>query len=324
MAIDVTFTSGVIASREKFFLKEKLLRMCETGAEEAFRALVESGYGAGETAANVYEYEKLVEAEEKALDEFICEYAPSDSELAYFLAPRDFHNAKALLKAAYLATPAEKMLAPEGEIGLKTLEEAVKSGDFSFLSGKNDELKEACEKVTEAFQEEGVSGSFVGEVFEKATYAHLFKRCKRKGGLKKFLLAKADMQNILTAFRSENEREAEGKFLPFGTLKTEALLSLFGDEETVEKAFSGSSYSDFVKKCLAARKRGKPPVEAERALASFETDFFREKRYELEKTEPFLYYVFRRRAENANVRIVFVCLLAGLKEQEIKKRLRAI
>ena len=46
------------------------------------------------------------------------------------------------------------------------------------------------------------------------------------------------------------------------------------------------------------------------------------KKYELDKDEPFVYYVYRRRIENANVRIVFACLLAGLNEQAIKARLR--
>ena len=55
-----------------------------------------------------------------------------------------------------------------------------------------------------------------------------------------------------------------------------------------------------------------------------DAEYFAERKYELEKTEPFLYYVYRRRLECANVRIVFACLLAGVSEAEIKKRLRAI
>ena len=57
-------------------------------------------------------------------------------------------------------------------------------------------------------------------------------------------------------------------------------------------------------------------------LASCEAEYFAARRFELKKSEPFLYYAFRRRIENENVRILFVCLLAGMKEDEIKKRLR--
>ena len=56
----------------------------------------------------------------------------------------------------------------------------------------------------------------------------------------------------------------------------------------------------------------------------FSPSFFSRIKYELKNTQPFLYYVYRRRIENANVRILFVCLLAGLSETDIKKRLRSV
>lgn len=57
---------------------------------------------------------------------------------------------------------------------------------------------------------------------------------------------------------------------------------------------------------------------------NLEIDFLAAKKYELKSTQPFLYYVLRRRAENSNLRILFVCLLAGMSEGDIKRRLRAI
>ena len=57
-------------------------------------------------------------------------------------------------------------------------------------------------------------------------------------------------------------------------------------------------------------------------VLSYVDSYFEKKKYELEKSEPFLYYIYRRKTESANVRIIFVCLLAGLSEQEIKARIR--
>ncbi|MDE6274801.1 MAG: V-type ATPase subunit, partial [Clostridiales bacterium] len=88
--------------------------------------------------------------------------------------------------------------------------------------------------------------------------------------------------------------------------------------------YRSTPYYDFVKKCIADRSAGLPLTTAERICESYETEYFTAKKYELKKSQPFLYYVFRRRAENANVRILFVCLLAGMQEGEIKRRLRAI
>ena len=45
--LDVAYTSGVIAVREKYLLKDKIFRFCESTAEEVFRALLENGFGGG-------------------------------------------------------------------------------------------------------------------------------------------------------------------------------------------------------------------------------------------------------------------------------------
>ncbi len=324
MAIDVGYTNGVIAAREKYLLKEKIFRFCELEVEDAFRALLESGFGGGaENAVSVYEYENLIAAEERTLDGFIREYAPSFAEKAYLLSSRDFHNAKALIKAAYLKTDANLMLSPEGLLSIEQISACIETGDFDPLKSLNAYLGGACEEATTLLAEEP-SGAKVGEIFEKATYDYLWSIAKKKSVLKKLLLAKADMTNILTAFRSADCEEAENKYVAVGALKKEKLAKLFEeDNEKITGAFSKTPYADFVKSCLSAKEKGLPCIEAEKVLGSYDTSFFSKRKYELERNEPFLYYVFRRRVENANVRIVFACLLAGLSETEIKKRLRA-
>lgn len=324
MTPNVIYTNGVIAARDKYLLKDKILRFCELSAEEAFRMLIESGFGGGaETAENVYEYEKLIEAEEKAVDDFILEYAPSKEERAYLLSPRDFHNAKALIKAAYLKTDAEKMLAPQGEIAIEKLSSCIQNGDFSEFAKEYPELKKACEDGLKALEADEVLGAELSEIFEKAAYRQAARVCKRNGVLKHLLQTKADMTNILIAFRSKDEESAKNKYLPGGTLGEKTLSMLFSDSEKAEEAFAKTAYRDFVKTCFEAKQKGLPLSAAEKIRDGYETAYFQQRRYDLKKNQPFLYYVFRRRTENANVRIVFVCLLAGLKETDVKKRLRA-
>jgi hypothetical protein len=54
MALNVIYTNGVIAAKDKYLLKDKILRFCELSAEEAFRMLLESGFGGGaDTTDNV-------------------------------------------------------------------------------------------------------------------------------------------------------------------------------------------------------------------------------------------------------------------------------
>ena len=165
----------------------------------------------------------------------------------------------------------------------------------------------------------------MGVIFEKATFAYLFEVCKKNPVLKKLLSARADMSNILTAFRSDDESNAKKAYVTGGRLTEKQLEKLFdADLERAAHALDKTPYATFCEICAEAKQAGRPLTEAEKLRDSYETDFFAERKYELEKNQPFLYYVFRRRAESENVRIIFVCLLAGMRESEIKKRLRAL
>lgn len=323
MAIDVLYTNGVIAAREKYLLKDKIAKLCETDAEEALRQLTDSGFGKGAEIGSAYEYETLISADEKSIDEFIREYAPSEAEAAYLLAPRDFHNAKALVKAHFLGLDEEKLLAPEGLVPVSVLSQCIREEKYDLLG---EELGGAVKAAAELFAEDAnaVSGAEIGIIFEKALYARLVKACARNGLLKKLIEAKADMTNILTALRAQ-DAEYAAKCYVGGTLREKQLEKLFcEDTEKAMHALDGTPYAVFLAKCLEEKSVGKPMTQAERLLESYETEYFSAKKYELVKNQPFLYYVFRRRAENENVRILFVCLLAGMRDNEIKRRLRAI
>ena len=108
---DSAYTNGVIAVKEKKLLKEKLVKMCSLSEEEAFRILSDGGFGGGEATSDV---ERLILADENEIDAFIREYAPSEEAEEYLLAPRDFHNAKALVKARYLGCDPAPMLGGDG------------------------------------------------------------------------------------------------------------------------------------------------------------------------------------------------------------------
>ena len=95
---DVQYTNGVIAVREKNFLGEKLLRICEMQPEDAFRFLLDSGFGSGAEGVNgFHDFEKLVALEDARLYAFIREYAPSKAELEYLLIPELFSIAARMI-----------------------------------------------------------------------------------------------------------------------------------------------------------------------------------------------------------------------------------
>ncbi len=326
MAIDVLYTNGVIAAREKYLLKDKIFKLCETGAEEALRVLSESGFGKGAEVNSVYDYETLVSADERAIDAFIREYAPSRAESEYLLGSRDFHNAKALVKAHYLGLEAEKLLAPDGLIPAAKILQCVQEENYDALGKElGGAVRECAALFSDGKNPNDVSGAEIGVIFEKALYSRLSSVCAKNRLLKKLVAAKADMTNVLTALRSSDRDYAEKCYVGGGTITPKRLSVLFEeDTERAAHALDGTPYARFLAKCLEEKGANLPMTQAERYLESYETEYFTEKKYELVRNQPFLYYVFRRRAENADVRILFVCLLAGMRDTDIKKRMRTI
>ncbi len=322
MAMDLTYTNGVIAVREKYLLKDKLIKLCEGSAEDALRTLSESGFGKDAQISSVYDYEILVGADESSIDDFIREYAPSKAEREYLLSPRDFHNAKALLKAVYLNADPEKLLAPDGLVHSEKILECIREKRLEPL---NESLRNAIEKAEALLTEENASGAEIGLIFEKAQFAHLSSVCSKNPLLKKLISVKADMTNILTALRCDSPDYAKKCFVGGGKLDESTLLKLFNeDKKAAADTFKCTPYYDFVKSCFDAAAASLPLTKAEKIAESYEAEYFSAKKYDLKRNQPFLYYVFRRRVENANVRILFVCLLAGMREAEIKNRLRLL
>lgn len=322
MAKDLTYVGGIIAVKENSLLKDKILAFCEMSAESAFRALAESGFVKNSDVNSVFDYEKILQADEADIDEFTREYAPNNAIKAYFFAPRDFHNAKALLKAKYLNVEADKMLAPEGLIDLETLKKVI---DGEEVKGVYPELLDAVKKAAELFESDGAntSGAEVGKIFEQKLYSCLFAACKHSALLKKLLQNKVDMTNILITMRSNTPEYAANNAFSGGKIPVDKLLLLFSEnEEVAYRALDKTYLEKYWKECLQIRETGLPYTKAERQIAELEIEFLAEHKYELKRSEPFMYYVFRRRAENENVRIVLSCLLAGLPADEIRARLR--
>ncbi len=303
MTFDTNFTNGVIAVKEKSLLGEKLLRFPEQTAGEVLRVISESGFGGGESDPDA-----IFAREERLLDDFIRTYAPGKAEKSYFLLPHDFHNLKALYKAEKLGIPAEGMLAPEGMFSYGALRE--------MLGEKRPPVPEIAEDAT---------GAEIGAAFDRAEFSYLFRVCACRPVLKKLLSVRADVTNILTAFRAETEEEAKAMFVEGGKLKESDFSPVFS-EDTAERehAFDNLPYKAFYRECLAAKEKNVPYTEAERMKEETEINYFFGKRYALSGKEPFLYYVFRRRAEIRNVRTILICLNAGVGEREIRRRLAGV
>lgn len=328
-----TYVNGVIAAKEKYFLGEKMLRLCETDAESVLRALKECGFGAADAENNENTgggIEETIAKEEDNLFSFVREYASCEAERAYFLAPLDVHNVKAAFKAKLLNESAERYFGRVGTIATETIKNAFESENYAALPNY---LQSAIGEAA-ALCADGVNGkgSAVGAVFEKAKYEHLKRACKKNAVLLKLLETKADLVNLISAMRAAEQTTFEETFVTGGALEPGDFAFCFSENDDEAKKIYKNTRFKGNKKAAAERvydvyRRSREVgsvAEAEKVLSETETDFFEARRYELREKETFLYYVLRKATECANARIVAVCLNAGLKESEIKRRLRGV
>ncbi len=217
MRYDVTFTNGVIKSRERFLLGDKLNRMADSDLDEAFRLLKESGFGGETPVESPYEAEALMRAEEQDVNDFIRRYAPKDYIKYFLLAEYDFHNAEAYVKCRYAGANEEKLVSSIGAFDLKMLKKAVFSDDTSALP---EELALAVTQSAQLFNEGSANGLEVDCVFKRQLFAYMKKYAKDKD-LKKILAAAADAANVSSALRSRDKALAEKMFVTGGKQQTQ-------------------------------------------------------------------------------------------------------
>lgn len=321
MAKDAVYAGGVIAVKEKSLLKNKIEKLCALTPDEAFRSLKESGFGAGAEAASVSEYEKLLAQDLKDIDAFTREYALNNAQKAYFFAERDFHNAKAFLKASILNSDVSKMLSPDG---LYAADE-IKAFIFDGAGRLPRELERAIEEVKKLIEDGKATGAEVGIIFERAKFEYLLSACKSDGFLKSLIRERIDRANVLSFMRANTPEYALNTTISGGKIAAENMCELFSENaEKAASALDKTYLKDFWRKCYALKKDGKPFVDAELEAADVDVETLKKNRFELKRGQPFLYYVFRRRAENTNVRILLSCLIAEMSEREIVARLRAV
>ena len=316
MRYDTVFTNGVVKSRERFLLGDKIERMADGTLAEAFRVLKESGFGGDAVADSDADVDLLIRAEERAVNAFIREYAPDDKTEAFLLADYDFHNAEALVKCRYAGASEEKTL---GEEGVYTVEELKKVIDGEPCERKVDGiLLKTVAAAVEDFSEGIANGFTVDCTFKRGLFEYMQKSARGKK-LKEILSGRADAANVSSALRSRDFTLAEKMLVAGGKLPVSHIKELC---EQPYEALKQGDFEDWIKEAVIASERAMPLTQAEKRNDDLALELLFLTRYEMIGFEPFLLYVLRRRAEIRNVRIVTVSLAAGLSPQQIRNKLR--
>ncbi len=313
---DLSFVNGLARSKESSLITfDKLSRMLSAdSAGEAFSLLKDYGFGKSADAGYYTEYEKLIFAENEALNEFIREYSPSKSFTAYMFLKNDFHNAEIAVRGKYV----------KGLNAYKADGLTEKAAIIAFSEGKKADVPQYLiqpMKDADAAVKNGAGGAEVADIFVKACYKAALKLVGGEFG--EFIRKEIDFKNLSAAVRCEDVGVFRRQFISGGNVGREKFIRIA--EKNYIKArndFKYTGFSEEVDLALSAAEAGKPLVAFERYAESYPLRKLSEKKYEPSGIVPFAMYCLYKANELKNVRIIMVGKIAGLKADEIKGRLK--
>ncbi len=292
--------------------------------EDAFKVLVESGYGQGAGVDNPYEYEKLLKYEEKNALDFLKENAVPKYGLEAFLVEVDYHNAKAFMKAKYLKMEdTSHLVVSSGQVDLDVMKDNIFADNYDSFSK---EMAKALETIDLEFVNGNRSPALIDTTLDKACYEEIFSLLQKKKNtaIYKYFTAKCDFSNIGTFVRCKNlgldEKFFEKNFVGGGKIGKETYKELFDSplELCYDKlAFFG--YKDVI------------AVLSEYGLVRFETakdDYllgvFKSDRNDMFSVSPIAGFYLAKTVEVKVIKLVITAVKNKVDKKLVKERLREL
>lgn len=322
---EYAFISAYLRAGEaKLVSRERLERMIEAPtAAEALRLLEECGYG-DMTGVGVRELEiRLAERRNAAMSE-LASLAPAPEITDVFRVKYDYHNAKALVKAAGAGTDAAAILSPAGRFAPEDVAAALKGEEGEEISAV---LAAAMAEARDTLAATG-DPQLADFILDKAYFAEMKAEADKvhSAFLAGYVRLNVDAANLRSAVR----------VLRMGknaSLLRQALIDggSVGADELIAAASAGEPFAPlFVNELHDAARLG-DETAAGRSLTAFERECDNAVvRYMAgAQTKSFgeevpVGYLFAVESEIAAVRTVATGRIAGIEPDTIRERLREL
>ena len=322
---DYAAVSAALHAREAKLLTQAMAeRMIDAATpEESYKTLLECGYAPLErcTLENV---EHALSQARRELYREVSVLAPDKRIVELFQVKYDYHNAKAILKAAAMGTSPDRMLMDMGRIGAAELKTAVESGELDKLPGALPAAVAEAKSVLDTTRDPQLSDI----VLDRWMYRDMAQVAEDTGSqfLRGYVETQIDAANLRALIRTlrmgKNADFLAGVLFESGTVEPAAILAaanhpagglneIYGPTrfaqaaEAGEAALKGGSLTEFEKRCDDA---------VSDYLAGAQMIPFGE--------APLLAYLAARETEYTNIRILLMGRAAGLSPEVIRSRLR--
>ena len=285
--------------------------------EDALKILKDKGYNVV-NENELSDFENILTAETVKTYKLLREMLDNNHFFSVFLGELDYHNLKAILKSSISPIENAGYLADGGNISIGILEKAIANKNYEDLPAH---MAECIEKALEAYAETG-DGQLIDIIADKATFAFMVKEASLNSdkSLSEYVKTVIDLTNIKNIMRikkmKKNISDFEAVFLAEGSLDKD-FFSKVWEEENPAIAFRATPYSLVCTDSL------------QNDLSAFEKDCdnFIMAKMKAKKNDPLSLqavsgFLYAKKAEIKNIRIILSGKVNNIDPQIIKSRLR--
>ncbi len=327
---DYAYASGLIRAKEpKLLGAGQFTRMLDApSVEEAYKVLMETGYGYGEGAVTgIYAFDRLLSDEMKKCLMLLLEISPEAETIRAFQRRYDYFNIKVLLKAELSEQEVPPILLETGTIDSDSIKRMMRERDYD---GFTPLMKEAVAEVYDTFHRMK-DPQTVDLIIDRASYRQFAAdlRIIDSSFLWEIADYLTDITNIKMFIRARTLKKSwdfiKKLLLDGGTITEETYLKNSDkDIETFIDAIGSSKYGEAVRKGLELVRSGKNSSGLEKQLDDLLMSYIRSAKLVTIGVEPLIAYLFAKEAEIRNVRMIMTGRVNKLPADMIRERLREI
>lgn len=321
------FCAALMRARERTLLSEAALTKAAEAAtvQEVMTILAEYGYGDGKPLENPRDFVEVLARREEETYAEVFSALPDSEELELFTCPKDYHNAKAALKAESLGVDPEKYMSAGGRIRPEAMVEMIREKNFVFFST---EMKEAIAEAEEVFGK-GRDPQEIDIILDKACYREMLRRAEDTDNkfLTGYVRLLIDMLNVSAFVRLRQIGKPwiffQKVFLEGGNVRENLYISGYEDtyQQLAEK-FRPYGLGEIMEKGAQEVQKTGMYALMEKLCDDKRLSYIRDAKFVSFGLEPAAAFLIARENEIKNLRVILTGKIAGTPKEVILERLR--
>lgn len=327
---DYAYATARIRAREtKLLDSSRLDRMLEASTpEEAYKVLIEAGYGEGsDSSGSYFAFERLLSEEMLKTYGLLVETAPQIEVVRAFQKRYDTFNVKVLLKAEFSNQDPPPILSDTGTIDKDLMKTMIRERDYKEMDPV---MHQAILDIYDVFSRTR-DPQTIDLLLDKASYQQFVDDLNAIENTFLHEIAKVmvDTTNIKMFIRARALNKSWDflrKLLVEGGDIPETVYAANSDKEVDHfiEDIQHTKYGDAVQKGWALYQSRKNISGLEKLLDDFLMELVRKAKIITMGVEPFIAYLFAKEAEIRNVRMIMTGKINGLPVDLIRERLRLV